>query len=137
MLLIFNCNNILELYFYLFKAASVVNWEDLVPEQLLKWASFPTFWAALALLLAPAVALLGWPKRQKLMPNIPVVGLEDKNVDIKGLRLQFRHGSRSVLLEGYQKLQNCDVLYRFIANKKITCSIKEDCFTFLQQWVNG
>jgi hypothetical protein len=87
------------------------NWQDLVPAPLLKWPFLSTLWVPLAPLVVP-VALLSWPKRQKLMPNVPVVGLEDQNADIKDLRLKFRHGSKNVLLEGYRKVKVCDLFCR-------------------------
>lgn len=49
------------------------------------------------------VVILSNSSRQRLLPNVPIVGL-DRTKTIKQAREQFRHGSKTMLLEGYRKV---------------------------------
>lgn len=57
----------------------------------------------LLLLCLSILVLFSQPKRQRLLPNVPIVGV-DKVVKISEARARFRHGSKDMLLEGYQKV---------------------------------
>lgn len=52
--------------------------------------------------------LFSQSKRQKLLPNVPVVGV-DGSSKIGEARKRFRHGSKAMLLEGYQKVFRCEI----------------------------
>ena len=62
------------------------------------------YWA----LLAAATCILSIvffrnPKRQIILQNVPVVGVE-RTKSIRQAREEFRHGSKNMLLEGYRKV---------------------------------
>ena len=65
---------------------------------------FKSYWA----LLAAVICILGIiafinPARQRILQNVPVVGLE-RTKTLRQAREQFRHGSKNMLLEGYRKV---------------------------------
>ena len=65
-------------------------------------------------------------KRQRMLPSVPVVGL-DGTKTIRQARQQFRHDSKTMLLEGYRKVflhvPIFDLDYNFLAQRKsLLCS---------------
>ena len=57
----------------------------------------------LALIILLSVVSFSNSKRQRILPNVPVVGL-DGTRSIRQARESFRHGSKTMLLEGYRKV---------------------------------
>lgn len=84
-------------------------WQDLVPIVPLTLLCAPKFLAILALAVVALFVLLPRPKHQRLLKDVPVAGLEEEGVDIKDLRVKFRHGSKNILLEGYRKVGISDL----------------------------
>lgn len=63
-----------------------------------------SYWAlVLAVISILSVVSFGNSKRQRILPNVPIVGLEGTKT-IKQAREQFRHASKNMLLEGYRKV---------------------------------
>ena len=70
--------------------------------------NLPVYFNSCWALLAAATCILGIvffrnPKRQILLQNVPVVGVEGTK-SIRQAREEFRHGSKNMLLEGYRKV---------------------------------
>ena len=63
----------------------------------------PSLYAFLVLVFVPILALFSQSKRQKILPNIPIIGV-DSTKQLAQARNRFRHGSKAMLLEGYQKV---------------------------------
>ena len=57
----------------------------------------------LALISILSVVSFSTSKRQRILPNVPIVGL-DATRSIRQARESFRHGSKTMLLEGYRKV---------------------------------
>ena len=57
----------------------------------------------LALIILLSVVSFSNSKRQRILPNVPIVGL-DGTRSIRQARESFRHGSKTMLLEGYRKV---------------------------------
>ena len=63
-----------------------------------------SYWALLlALISIFSVVSLSNSKRQRILANVPIVGL-DGTRSIRQARKNFRHGSKTMLLEGYRKV---------------------------------
>ena len=63
-----------------------------------------SYWALLlALISILSVASLINSKRQRILPDVPIVGL-DGTESIRQARENFRNGSKTMLLEGYRKV---------------------------------
>lgn len=56
-----------------------------------------------AVLCVPFLALFSHSKRQRILFNVPIIGV-DGSRKAREAREQFRHGSKAMLLEGYQKV---------------------------------
>ena len=64
----------------------------------------------LLLLCLSILTFLSQPKRQRILPGVPIVGVGEA-VKVSEARTRFRHGSKDILLEGYQKVKS---VHRFI-----------------------
>lgn len=64
--------------------------------------SFHTFLASILLLIF-ALFSFSRSKQQRIIPDVPVIGVDGTD-DLVEARHKFRHGSKSMLLEGYQKV---------------------------------
>ena len=72
------------------------------------WKNLPVYLNNYWTLLAAATCMLSIvifsnAKRQIILPNVPVVGVE-RDKSIGQAREEFRHGSKNMLLEGYRKV---------------------------------
>ena len=62
------------------------------------------YWALLlALMNYFGILSFGSSKRQRILPNVPIVGL-DGSKSIRQARENFRNGSKAMLLEGYREV---------------------------------
>ena len=63
-----------------------------------------SYWAIIVAVISILSAVsFSNSKRQRILPNVPVVGLGGTKA-IRQAREQFRHGSKNILLEGYRKV---------------------------------
>ena len=63
-----------------------------------------SYWALLlALISILSVVSFTSSKRQRILPNVPIVGL-DETKSIRQARENFRNGSKTMLLDGYRKV---------------------------------
>ena len=63
-----------------------------------------TYWALiLALISVLSVVSFNNSKRQRILLNVPIISL-DKAKSIRQARKDFRHGSKTMLFEGYRKV---------------------------------
>ena len=63
-----------------------------------------SYWALLlALITILTIASFSNSKPQRILPNVPIIGLEGTN-SIRQAREKFRNGSKAILLEGYRKV---------------------------------
>lgn len=78
------------------------------------------------------LVLFSQSKRQKLLPNVLVVGVEG-STKIEEARKRFRHGSKAMLLEGYQKVFLCEI---FEFHELTVKSIEEIRSMCLLRWAS-
>ena len=63
-----------------------------------------SYWALLlALITVLSVVSFSNSKRQRILLNVPIVGL-DRTKSIRQARESFRNGSKTMLLDGYRKV---------------------------------
>jgi hypothetical protein len=87
-----------------FDLSNSLAWRDFVAVLPLTLLCAPKLLAIFALVVVIFFAFLVRPKNQRLLKDVPIVGLEN-GADIKDLRIKFRHGSKNMLLEGYRKVR--------------------------------
>ncbi len=63
-----------------------------------------SYWAlSVVVTCVLSVVVFSNSKRQRMLPGVPVIGL-DGTKTIRQAREQFRHDSKTLLLEGYRKV---------------------------------
>ena len=63
-----------------------------------------SYWALfLALISILSIVSFTSSKRQRILPNVPIVGLNETK-SIRQARENFRNGSKTMLLDGYRKV---------------------------------